>query len=480
MALLLNVAAPGATPLLPQGGGYFFSDSASYPNCELAYSNLNQLFHAKPLKSCSSLRNISAVSLENTPSMIVGDSVTVPDLSRKLGCRPCVAVQLLTGSQHTSCPETTPNQTVVYRVERYDACNPYESMHAKLNLFVAMERLQLKSENLQIVLTDSISRAESCAHDAEFWQRVNPKLAPLYFNNTGDYDKKDHERRLKEQPFRGMMIEAAGSGESLLCTKSFPKDEYSMAVLPGRMEDMQCQLPVLKRFRDWNIGLLGIGARLARLNERAAEQGPQMLWISRATSLSRYLVDEQPRLEKVGTSLGVPITVLDVERYSLKQVASLVGGVSVLAGAHGAGLAWLLFLPQHGAVIEMFGGDRPPINRHYHNMAVMLGLGYYELTAGGGGDGDGLECGEFGGESACAASLAGAFRSALAATEAQTSAGAVSLASVNASEARMVRFAHSAPDGKALARPCEILPEKPYLACSMFYEAANSSEWVSM
>ena len=32
----------------------------------------------------------------------------------------------------------------------------------------------------------------------------------------------------------------------------------------------------------------------------------------------------------------------------------------------------------------------------------------------------------------------------------------------------------------ALARPCEILPEKPYLACSMFYEAANSSEWVSM
>ena len=64
-------------------------------------------------------------------------------------------------------------------------------------------------------------------------------------------------------------------------------------------------------------------------------------------------------------------------------------------------------------MVELFGGDRPSNNRHYHNMAVMLGLSYYELAASGTDANGGLECGEFGGESACAAALATTFRNAL-------------------------------------------------------------------
>ena len=123
------------------------------------------------------------------------------------------------------------------------------------------------------------------------------------------------------------------------------------------------------------------------------------MWISRSTSKSRYMVVEASRFEMLGLSLGVPITVLDVESYSLRKVAMLVQGVSVLAGAHGAGLAWLVFLRNPAAVVELFGGDRPSNNRHYHNMAVMLGLSYYELAASGTDANGGLECGEFGGES---------------------------------------------------------------------------------
>ena len=59
------------------------------------------------------------------------------------------------------------------------------------------------------------------------------------------------------------------------------------------------------------------------------EQDPQLLWISRATSKSRYMVDEASRFEMLGVSLGVPITVLDVESYSLRKVAMLVQGVRV-------------------------------------------------------------------------------------------------------------------------------------------------------
>ena len=115
--------------------------------------------------------------------------------------------------------------------------------------------------------------------------------------------------------------------------------------------------------------------------------------------------------------------------------------------------------------MELFGGDRPSNNRHYHNMAVMLGLSYYELAASGTDANGGLECGEFGGESACAAALATTFRNALdtldtragkeEGKEAGKDAGALALAATEEEadtaqepaadrprDARIVRFMH--------------------------------------
>jgi hypothetical protein len=171
----------------------------------------------------------------------------------------------------------------------------------------------------------------------------------------------------------------------------------------------------------------------------------------------------------------------------------LVQGVSVLAGAHGAGLAWLVFLRNPAAVVELFGGDRPSNNRHYHNMAVMLGLSYYELAASGTDANGGLECGEFGGESACAAALATTFRNALDKLDAREGNDAVTLAAAEAAstedeadtaqepaadrprDARIVRFMHRAnhhlSDG-VLSRPCELLTAKPWVSCGMFYDPA--------
>ena len=124
----------------------------------------------------------------------------------------------------------------------------------------------------------------------------------------------------------------------------------------------------------------------------------------------------------------------------------------------------------------------------------MLGLSYYELAASGTDANGGLECGEFGGESACAAALATTFRNALDTLDTlgtrEGGRGALALATTTEEEAdtaqepataerprdaRIVRFMHRAEhlsDGRPLSRPCELLSAKPWVSCGMFYDPA--------
>ena len=126
----------------------------------------------------------------------------------------------------------------------------------------------------------------------------------------------------------------------------------------------------------------------------------------------------------------------------------------------------------------------------------MLGLSYYELAASGTDANGGLVCGEFGGESACAAALATTFRSALDQLETHKSHDALALTATHAHamepaaqeledadtaqepaedrprDARIVRFVHRADhlsDG-VVSRPCELLSKKPWVSCGMFYD----------
>eukprot|EP01082_Thalassiosira_pseudonana_P006118 g5233.t1 g5233 contig2:52260-53474(-) len=54
----------------------------------------------------------------------------------------------------------------------------------------------------------------------------------------------------------------------------------------------------------------------------------------------------------------------------------------IIAGVHGAGLIWTSFLPRHGGVVELFGGDRGSVNRHYHNIASLADIHYRSLSIG--------------------------------------------------------------------------------------------------
>ena len=304
MALLVSgVYAVGAAPLLPTKQ-FLFSDAATYPTCDERVQDLNQLFRERPIckEKAGLMRNVSTEgSLENSPAMIVGDKASLPNLMAPLSCHSCVALQLLRGGKEMSgaCPEAVgeaaDEHAVLYRVSSYDACNPYESMHAHLNLFVAMERLKLKAKDIQILFKDDVKRSDSCSHEVDFWDRINPKKPPLYSSSmayTGDKAKWSRERL--SRPFRGTVVDAAHSGESLLCAKSSKGGEHfdPSGLLPGRNRDVQCQLPILRRFRDWNFELLKISGRLAQLALDGRAEDPQLLWISRSTSKSRYMVYE--------------------------------------------------------------------------------------------------------------------------------------------------------------------------------------------
>ena len=53
-------------------------------------------------------------------------------------------------------------------------------------------------------------RADSCAHEIDFWDRINPKKPPLYASSlahNGDDAKSGRERL--SRPFRGTVVDAA-------------------------------------------------------------------------------------------------------------------------------------------------------------------------------------------------------------------------------------------------------------------------------
>ena len=279
MALLVSgVYAVGGAPLLPTKQ-FLFSDATTYPACDERLQDLNKLFNERSIcktKSGLALRNVSTEgNLENAPAMIVGDKATLPNLMTPPSCHSCVALQLLRGGKGMggACPDDVGEAhepAVLYRVRGYDACNPYESMHAHLNLFVAMERLKLKAKDIQVVFKDNTSRSDSCSHELDFWDRVNPKKPPLYSSSMTDTsDTAKWSRGRLSQAFRGMVVDAAHSGESLLCAKSSKgkggRGYDPSGLLPGRNRDVQCQLPILRRFRDWNFELLKISSRMAQL-----------------------------------------------------------------------------------------------------------------------------------------------------------------------------------------------------------------------
>ena len=261
------------------------------------------------------------------------------------------------------------NRTL-YRLQRFDKHNPYEGMHAALNLYVALERLKVNTDEheLQVILTDTLGRGESWQND--LWESINPS-APLIYQSEcpASGGMACHEATHGVRFAR--IIDAQFSGTSLLCAAS------SNDALPGRGRDTSCRLGVVSRFADWMIHKVG---RLPHtLTATVPPKSTSFLWVARE-GYGRRLRDETRDVEAFAARAGVSVQREVFDKLSLQAMLKLMQHTDVLMGVHGAGLAWQLFMRRPRAVIEIFGGDRGPENRHYHNIAMFLGHHYQEMN----------------------------------------------------------------------------------------------------
>lgn len=101
--------------------------------------------------------------------------------------------------------------------------------------------------------------------------------------------------------------------------------------------------------------------------------------------VKRSLNDEDRFLQVLADFLGPQynVTAIDFGRVTVRESIKKVSQSDILVGVHGAGLIWAGFLPIHGGLIELFGGDRGSSNRHYHNLASLADVHYRQLTLGG-------------------------------------------------------------------------------------------------
>jgi len=95
-------------------------------------------------------------------------------------------------------------------------------------------------------------------------------------------------------------------------------------------------------------------------------------------SKDRLIVNEDELVARLRALPGVDVTVVQLESFSYAEQLALLARTDVLVGAHGSGLANLMFLPRKAGLVEIFPYvfSRPT----YGVLAKRFGLGYTSWT----------------------------------------------------------------------------------------------------
>ena len=321
----------------------------------------------------------------------------------------------------------------VIRVVPFEVSNPYERFHAYVNVAMIMIMFDLRDPQLVFVVSSSENNDKE--RDTEMW-RIFSKLEPIFVSDTTTIIGTTEDNRNKRQEsttppkttryrFRDF-IEAPDSGLSMINTKStefdVTKNKTYTGALRGRGADHHCKSLLFQSIVEW-IKRKGLNRMQHPPNEPAdarsidPQEGPnntknnnnnrtiQILWSSRQpycckngsiSTPKRIMGNETGWIESMGTLLGpgYSITTVDFGTLSTLESIRLVAHSDIMVGVHGAGLVWSVFLPlplgrpgsnsnsnsnsANSGLVEIFGGDRNPHNRHYHNLATLVGIEYRE------------------------------------------------------------------------------------------------------
>jgi hypothetical protein len=318
------------------------------------------------------------------------------------------------------------NATVI-RIVLFDVWNPYESFHAYLNVAMIILMFDLRNPQL-VLLPPSNEHSNNSTGDMEIW-RLFSDLEPIVVAQTKPQD--DDERRgggaaAPKTLYRFREVfEAPSSQLSMINTKSAEFvvtssiNKTRAGALGGRRVDHHCQSLLFRAITEWmkqrvrygqlyephNNDGTAVRPSLQHSHERNSNinynrsTAVQILWSSRRpyccrkgsmAKPNRILVNETEWIESMASRLGegYNVTSVDFGTLSSRESISLVANSDILVGVHGAGLVWSIFLPTTTAIwpkrqsglVEVFGGDRDPTNRHYHNIASLANIQYRETN----------------------------------------------------------------------------------------------------
>lgn len=261
---------------------------------------------------------------------------------------------------------------ILFRLHRYDVYNIYRAFHAYISAYFTIKTLQLNQSRLQFVLTDQRLDAP---RDEMMWNAMNHAAFPIIMKAAAVNENHRVVRAAR-------VVRGSSAATSYLCSDRGP--------LHGKYRDSHCKSSAFRDAVAWLRD--NFGPAISWSPHRPHRDNKIVIvWSSRRTfvhgSRTYHVSRELPRENDFFASLRER---LDASTYILKsfnfgaldppQAIEVASNADVMVGVHGAGMTWGAFLPRHGGLIEIHGGDRPPTNRHFHNIAAFADLHYRSLT----------------------------------------------------------------------------------------------------
>ena len=270
------------------------------------------------------------------------------------------------GTYESPCSESEKEfDKVVVMVNRFDVFNIYEMFHSLINTYILLKLFSLEGDNFTILFVDDAERTA-----------LNDDMFGVFTSDLVYGDKKTCYK------FKKGVLKSSAEFTSILVTKH--------GVLKGRGSNHHCRSALLREFVSVVKDHFGVPHDDGHYLKK--EGGPSIIWSSRGVHRrgnsvkeykpSRMLLDEDKFLNALRKSTGHSITSIDFGHLTAEQSIRVVSGADIMIGMHGAGLMWSAFLPRHGGLVEIFGADRGPHNRHYHNVASLSDLHYSDIRPG--------------------------------------------------------------------------------------------------
>ena len=241
-----------------------------------------------------------------------------------------------------------------------------------LSLCCSMVMRMFEIENPQFVLLLNKDKQNKMTNNTlDMWKSFSTS-EPIIVDIQNPRSQEEEVKRFRD------LIHLRFSGTSIIVTKS--------GVLKGRGTDHHCKSTLFRDIVHWMA--MNYDLEIMHTNDTEVKGITQIVWSTRRKkqygNVKRIWKDEDRLLNAVSAALGPTynVTAIDFGTITARKSIEIVSQMDIMVGVHGAGLTWAAFMPTHGGLVEVFGGNRPKSNRHYHNIASLADLHYREISLG--------------------------------------------------------------------------------------------------